>query len=66
MNPFVFAVDCSLGTFSSFYHQLSQCHPCGKGTYGTGRALSWCTECPPNTSTLTEGATSKEDCIGIL
>ncbi|KAI5692644.1 hypothetical protein M8J75_014204, partial [Diaphorina citri] len=41
---------------------LNSCIPCKKGTYQPASQQTKCLQCPPNTSTKKQAATSKTDC----
>ena len=70
-------VGCEPGTFSEVIERsriiieeaatekLSICEPCPIGTYADEIGSSVCKECPKYHTTLTTGAASIEDCIGM-
>jgi len=41
----------------------NQCQSCAMGSYQPDKQQTSCIECPENTSTLSDAATSREDCI---
>ncbi|XP_026678835.1 uncharacterized protein LOC103508436, partial [Diaphorina citri] len=51
---------CHPGTYLN--GSLNSCIPCKKGTYQPASQQTKCLQCPPNTSTKKQAATSKTDC----
>ncbi|CAL4150116.1 unnamed protein product [Meganyctiphanes norvegica] len=53
---------CVAGTFLSTINNVAECLKCPKGKYQPEALQKTCIDCPPNTSTREEGATSMEEC----
>ena len=58
-----FVVPCTPGTY---YDSVArECVECEKGTYQNSSAQTTCKHCPTGKSTMSIGAKSADDCIGI-
>lgn len=63
---FYFTVPCPVGTYLKKSKALKpKCINCPKGTFKDKEDGTVCTICPNGTFTITDGANSASECIGI-
>ncbi|XP_038060587.1 sushi, von Willebrand factor type A, EGF and pentraxin domain-containing protein 1-like [Patiria miniata] len=60
-NDSLYCTACSSGTW---YNKLTgECDYCSRGSYQNQQAAQSCIECPPGTTTATEGAKNSSSCV---